>query len=105
MLFRVIRVHDWSTYDGWAWLDGYELNSSGDAVDRRSIFVQVGGLQRAHVTVQSRLGGLTPATNRPSGRPVIGQATRNDPVGTTVNARSSVAAASGPRRHQVDAAR
>lgn len=45
MLFRVIRVHDWPTYDGWAWLDGYELNSAGDAVERRSIFVQVSGLQ------------------------------------------------------------
>ncbi len=52
MLFRVIRVHDWSTYDGWAWLDGYELNSAGEAVDRRSIFVQVGGLQRAHPGAQ-----------------------------------------------------
>jgi hypothetical protein len=47
MLFRVIRVHDWSTYDGWAWLDGYELNSLGDAVERRSIFVQLDGLQPA----------------------------------------------------------
>ncbi len=45
MLFRVIRVHDWSTYDGWVWLDGYELNSMGDAVERRSIFVQVNGLR------------------------------------------------------------
>jgi len=50
ILFRVIRVHDWSTYDGWAWLDGYELNAAGEAVDRRSIFVQVGGLQRAQLT-------------------------------------------------------
>ncbi|WP_436522476.1 hypothetical protein [Actinoplanes sp. HUAS TT8] len=46
ILFRVIRVHDWTTYDGWIWLDGYEINSAGDAVDRRSIFVQVKGLQR-----------------------------------------------------------
>jgi hypothetical protein len=45
LLFRVIRVHDWSTYDGWAWLDGYELDSSGDAIARRSIFVQLRGLQ------------------------------------------------------------
>ena len=45
LLFRVIRVHDWPTYDGWIWLDGYELNSSGDAVERRSIFVQVNGLR------------------------------------------------------------
>lgn len=44
--FRVIRLHDWSTYDGWCWLDGYELEATGDAVARRSIFVQVGGLCR-----------------------------------------------------------
>jgi hypothetical protein len=48
MLFRVIRVHDWPTYDGWAWLDGYQLNTAGDAVERRSIFVQLQGLQPAH---------------------------------------------------------
>src|SRR5215467_11143031 len=47
LLFRIIRVHDWSTYDGWAWLDGYELNASGEAVSRRSIFVKVRGLQPA----------------------------------------------------------
>ncbi|MFC3384866.1 hypothetical protein [Couchioplanes azureus] len=46
MLFRVIRVHDWPTYEGWIWLDGYELNSSGDAVERRSIFVQLSGLRQ-----------------------------------------------------------
>ena len=45
MMFRVIRVHDWQTYDGWTWLDGYQLDASGDAVERRSIFVQVNGLQ------------------------------------------------------------
>ena len=49
MLFRVIRVHDWSTYNGWAWLDGYELNGQGDAVERRSIFVQLDGLQAGQV--------------------------------------------------------
>jgi hypothetical protein len=47
ILFRVIRVHDWSTYEGWIWLDGYELNSAGDAVERRSVFVQIQGLQQA----------------------------------------------------------
>jgi len=46
LLFRVIRVHDWATYDGWVWLDGYELNTAGDAVERRSIFVQVDGLRQ-----------------------------------------------------------
>ncbi|HEU4424615.1 MAG TPA: hypothetical protein VFR67_18980 [Pilimelia sp.] len=45
LLFRVIRVHDWPTYDGWVWLDGYTLNAAGEAVERRSIFVQVDGLR------------------------------------------------------------
>ena len=44
MMFRVIRVHDWESPDGWAWLDGYELDSSGSAIQRRSIYVQVNGL-------------------------------------------------------------
>ncbi|SCG78570.1 hypothetical protein [Micromonospora rifamycinica] len=42
--FRVIRVLDWPTYDGWVWLEGYQLNAKGDAVARRSIFVQPAGL-------------------------------------------------------------
>ena len=46
--FRVIRVHDWPTYTGWLWLDGYQLNAAGDAVERRSIFVQANGLRRVH---------------------------------------------------------
>jgi hypothetical protein len=50
MMFRVIRVHDWQTIDGWAWLDGYQLDATGDAVERRSIYVQVNGLQRAALT-------------------------------------------------------
>lgn len=45
--FRVIRVHDWATYDGWAWIDGYVLDNAGEAVARRSIFVQVAGVRRA----------------------------------------------------------
>jgi hypothetical protein len=54
MLFRVIRVHDWQTYDGWTWLDGYQLNAAGDAIERRSIFVQLAGLQRAVAPVLGR---------------------------------------------------
>lgn len=45
LLFRVIRVHDWSTYEGCLWLDGYELTAAGDAYERRSIFVVVVGLR------------------------------------------------------------
>jgi hypothetical protein len=47
VIFRVIRVLDWQTYDGWVWLDGYQLDGGGDAVARRSVFVQLSGLQRA----------------------------------------------------------
>jgi hypothetical protein len=66
MLFRVIRVHDWSTYNGWAWLDGYELNSVGDAVERRSIFVQISGLQAATVnTMASRYRASPSAAHAP----------------------------------------
>jgi hypothetical protein len=49
LLFRVIRVHEWPTYDGWAWLDGYQLDGAGDAVVRRSIFVQLRGLQPVYL--------------------------------------------------------
>ncbi|MBW4704433.1 MULTISPECIES: hypothetical protein [unclassified Micromonospora] len=41
---RVIRMLDWITYDGWCWLDVYQLDDKGDAVARRSIFVQPAGL-------------------------------------------------------------
>lgn len=50
MMFRVIRVHDWPTYDGWLWLDGYQLNAAGDAIERRSIFVQQEGLHAVCTT-------------------------------------------------------
>lgn len=63
--FRVIRVLDWPTYDGWLWLDGYELNASGDAVSRRSIFVQRDGLHQIQAGPQHR-----PHTVRTARRPV-----------------------------------
>ncbi|MFI9644225.1 hypothetical protein ACIG87_29935 [Micromonospora sp. NPDC051925] len=44
IMFRVIRILDWPTYDGWIWLEGYQLNARGDAVARRTIFVQPAGL-------------------------------------------------------------
>ena len=70
-LFRVIRVHDWPTYDGWIWLDGYELNAAGDAVERRSVFVQLSGLRQIGKapdprTRNSRRPGVAPGTT--SGR-------------------------------------
>jgi hypothetical protein len=62
LVFRVIRVHDWPTYDGWIWLDGYELDAAGDAVERRSIFVQLAGLRQ--------LRSPTDLRNAPRRRPV-----------------------------------
>ncbi|MET8266803.1 hypothetical protein ACWD8I_05240 [Micromonospora arida] len=44
ILVRVIRVLDWPTYDGWLWIDGYQLAANGDAVARRSLFVMPAGL-------------------------------------------------------------
>ena len=46
MLFRVIRVHDWPTYEGWIWLEGYVLDPAGAALQRRRIFVRRDGLVR-----------------------------------------------------------
>lgn len=56
IFFRVIRVHDWPTYDGWLWLDGYQLNAAGDAVERRSIFVQISGLRTVQQTTPPNRG-------------------------------------------------
>ena len=58
--FRLIRVLDWVTYDGWVWLDGYQLDAKGDAIARRTIFVQKAGLHRpaapAHPAASLRPG-------------------------------------------------
>jgi hypothetical protein len=64
--FRVIRVLDWPTYDGWLWLDGYELNAAGDAVNRRSIFVLHDGLRQVQVAPAPRKH-----TVRAGRRPVV----------------------------------
>jgi hypothetical protein len=45
--FRVIRVDERSTYDGWIWLEGYVLGPVGNALQRRRIFVRLEGLRPA----------------------------------------------------------
>ncbi|MCX5067861.1 hypothetical protein OOJ91_18640 [Micromonospora lupini] len=42
---RVIRELEWDTYDGWVWLDAYELGARGDAVARRELYVRREGVQ------------------------------------------------------------
>lgn len=66
IMFRVIRVLDRVTYDGWIWLDGYQLNARGNAVARRSIFVQPAGL------VVQRGKPLSPRRSPPAAGPVPG---------------------------------
>jgi hypothetical protein len=46
LTFRVIRVDPRLTCAGWLWIDGYVLGSSGDATERRLIFVRREGLER-----------------------------------------------------------
>jgi hypothetical protein len=65
MMFRVIRVHDWQTYDGWAWLDGYQLDPSGDAVERRSIFVKINGFDGSGAVVGAGAIGQAVLPRRP----------------------------------------
>jgi hypothetical protein len=72
---RVIRVLDWITYDGWCWLDVYQLDARGDAVLRRSIFVRPAGLvmvRPAPVPRAPSRVGVTPTMRRgprPAGVP------------------------------------
>ncbi|WP_435208011.1 hypothetical protein [Micromonospora sp. bgisy143] len=42
---RVIRELEWDAYDGWVWLDAYELGVRGDAVARRELYVRREGVQ------------------------------------------------------------
>lgn len=49
LTFRVIRVDPRITYDGWIWLDGYVLDATGTALQRRRIFVRREGLRPAQV--------------------------------------------------------
>ncbi|MGW3602039.1 hypothetical protein [Micromonospora sp. NPDC005161] len=60
--FRLIRVLDrTTTYDGWAWLDGYQVNRTGQAIARREIYVQPENLRKltdpAAVGRSSLIGG------------------------------------------------
>ncbi|MFC3993776.1 hypothetical protein [Actinoplanes siamensis] len=45
LYLRVIRVLPHDTYQGWIWLDGYTVSTDGEAVERRTIFVQLAGLR------------------------------------------------------------
>ncbi|WP_430500943.1 hypothetical protein ACQRWP_04520 [Micromonospora trifolii] len=44
--FRLIRILPLVTYDGWAWLDGYQVDRNGLAIARREIYVQPAQLRK-----------------------------------------------------------
>ncbi|MFI1195615.1 hypothetical protein ACH4T9_20505 [Micromonospora sp. NPDC020750] len=57
IMFRLIKVRtDLITYDGWTWIEGYELDAKGDAVARRELFVLKKCMRR-----MNRPAGPTPA--------------------------------------------
>ncbi|GAB3816602.1 hypothetical protein [Micromonospora zhanjiangensis] len=47
LLLRVTVVDQRPTYHGWIWLTGYVLDGTGQAIDKREVFVQVAGLRYA----------------------------------------------------------
>lgn len=65
LIFRVIAVPNWQTYDGWVWLRGYVLTPSGEAVEQREIFVQLAGLRR----IPPRRSVVGPGVTRPAAEP------------------------------------
>jgi hypothetical protein len=75
ILFRLIRVLPYYTYTGWVWLDGYEMNSAGDAVERREVFVQWAGIQTVGLGAggQPRNSGTFSGGRRSSPRPSQGR--------------------------------
>ncbi|BCJ59728.1 hypothetical protein [Micromonospora endophytica] len=55
---RVIRERtDRRTYHGWTWIEVYQLDARGDAVDRRELYVMPAGLIRACPTRQAPPSG------------------------------------------------
>ncbi|MBO4162503.1 hypothetical protein [Micromonospora antibiotica] len=65
---RVIRVlTDWHTYDGWVWIDAYVLDAAGDAVSRRTLFLQPAGAGHLKAPVPGP-ATRTPATRTPAAR-------------------------------------
>ncbi|WP_432905619.1 hypothetical protein ACQP1S_10275 [Micromonospora matsumotoense] len=65
---RVIRVlTGWHTYDGWVWIDAYELNGAGDAVRRRTLFLMPAGARRLTPQPGPPAGPARTAARQPGG--------------------------------------
>ncbi|WP_431936314.1 hypothetical protein [Micromonospora sp. RP3T] len=64
---RVIReITDRQTFDGWTWIEVYELDGRGDAVAKRELFVKPAGLHWLN----------TEAGERPAASRIVPIATR-----------------------------
>ncbi|WP_433127858.1 hypothetical protein ACQPWW_33900 [Micromonospora sp. CA-240977] len=64
---RIIReLPERITYDGWVWIEGYELNAAGDARARRELYVRREGVRlvRSHPPATP----MRPTTGRPERR-------------------------------------
>ncbi|GAB3068474.1 hypothetical protein GCM10027186_21880 [Micromonospora schwarzwaldensis] len=47
IFFRLIKIRaELHTYDGWVWLEGYQLDAKGEAIARRELFVLQSGVRR-----------------------------------------------------------
>ncbi|PZF90807.1 hypothetical protein C1I93_22375 [Micromonospora endophytica] len=49
IVVRVVRELDRPTYHGWTWIDCYQLDQHGDAVDKRQLFVMPEGVKPVDV--------------------------------------------------------
>ncbi|MDG4805477.1 hypothetical protein O7634_01715 [Micromonospora sp. WMMD1120] len=56
IVVRVIReLPERHTYDGWVWIEGYQLNAAGDAVARRELYVRRAGVRRHALPAKDRV--------------------------------------------------
>lgn len=66
ILIRLIRVLDQPTYDGWAWIELYQMDRSGDPIARRENLRAAArtesGIQRCHTSP-----ALPPSSQGPVG--------------------------------------
>ncbi|WP_203980585.1 hypothetical protein, partial [Micromonospora phaseoli] len=68
MVLRLIRILPRTTYDGWLWVEGYQLNAAGDAVERRELFVRVAGVRQLPAILPAAVKPARRAAARRSGR-------------------------------------
>ncbi|MEU8181713.1 hypothetical protein AB0B85_11240 [Micromonospora sp. NPDC049044] len=55
IVVRVIReLPERHTYDGWVWIEGYQLNAVGDAVARRELYVRRAGVRMQALPAKRR---------------------------------------------------